>query len=254
MAIIITVAIQKGGVGKTATVKNMGASYSHYKKKALVVDLDPQANATTGLGFNPNQLERTIADLFTSNAVAVKDVIVSTDFGQPGRTPLDVLPSHRSMSDVIRSMNARQTGMVKSLLSEVDSEYDYIIIDTPPTESLATANALVASDYVLIPVQPDRDAMDGVVEILRAIDEVRTGLNPGLKVMGILPTMVDLRTSLSKFALDEIRSNYPALIIEDWIPHTVQFGDSSLYGKPLVVMNPGHEASENYMKLAARFL
>jgi chromosome partitioning protein len=254
MAKIITVAIQKGGVGKTATVKNLGASYSDHKKKVLVVDLDPQANATTGLGFKPDQLERTIVDLFTSNMVPVKDVIVSTDFGQSGRTPLDVLPSHRDMSGVIRSLNARQTGMVKSLLSEVDSDYDFIIIDTPPTESLATANALVASDYVLIPVQPDKDALDGVVEIMRAIDEVRTGLNPGLKIMGILPTMVDLRESLSKFSLHEIRTNYPKLMIEDWIPDTVQFGDSSLYSKPLVVLNPSHAASQNYLKLAARFL
>ncbi len=254
MAKKITVAIQKGGVGKTATVKNLGAAYAQHGKRVLVVDLDPQANATTGLGFNPDQLERTIVDLFTSNAIPVGDVIVSTDFGQAGRTPLDVLPAHRDLSDVIRSMNARQTGMVKSLLSEVDGDYDIIIIDTPPTESLATANALVASDYVLIPVQVEPDAMNGVVEIMRAIDEVRTGLNPELKVMGILPTMVKRGASLSKLILDELQSNYPQLMIDEWIPETVKFGESALDRQPLIISNPEHEASARYLKLATRFL
>ncbi len=255
MAKKITIAIQKGGVGKTATVKNLAASLALHDKKVLVLDLDPQANATTGLGVDPYEDgRRTLVDLFTSTTIPVKDAIVEVTFGRDDMASIHILPSHREFSDVIRSMNARQTGMVKSLLSEIEHDYDFVVIDTPPTSSLATVNSLIASDLVLVPVTPEVDALNGVVEILRAVDEVRTGLNPDLRVAGILPTMVRKGTSLSAFALDQLRTNYPTLLIEDYIPLTVGIGDSVLYRMPFVIRDSEHEATQNYMKLARRFI
>jgi chromosome partitioning protein len=255
MAKKITIAIQKGGVGKTATVKNLAASLALHDKKVLVLDLDPQANATTGLGIDPYEDGcLTLVDVFTSKTLPAKDAIVEVTFDRDDMTPIHILPSHRELSDVIRSMTPRQTGMVKSLLSEIEHDYDFVVIDTPPTASLATVNSLIASDLVLIPVTPEVDALNGVVEILRAVDEVRIGLNPDLSVAGILPTMVRKGTSLSVFALDQLRTNYPTLLIEDYIPLTVGIGDSVLYRMPFVIKNPEHEAAQNYLKLARRFI
>jgi chromosome partitioning protein len=257
MARKITVAINKGGVGKTATAKNLAAGLAWNGQRVLLVDLDPQANATKGMGINPDDMKATIADLLKDADIPIQDAIAINGFGldsYDNMKPVHIMASHPQLSETISSMNARQTGMIKSLLSEIEDNYDYIIMDTPPTESLMTANALIASDEVLIPVQVEVEALDGVTLILNAIEQIKRGLNPNLKIAGILPTMVQRGSSTSQLCLSLLEERYPEYFIADWVPRTVRFGNSSLAQLPVVFHDPSSEAATVYLKLARRFI
>ena len=188
MAKKIAISLRKGGSGKTTTAVNLATALHKKGKKTLLVDLDPQANATISVGIDPLTLKKHINSLFTDINIKTEEAITKTSFGLP------ILPSHPDLAETEAGMRAKQIGLLKGLLDPIDGQFDYIVIDTPPAESYLTVNALATVDEVIIPLQTHYLAMRGLKEALEEIDQVRQGLNPNLKVAGILPTMVKNRT------------------------------------------------------------
>lgn len=256
MTKITTISIQKGGVGKSTTATNLAAAWALMGDRVLFLDLDPQADATRRFGIEPRtEGLKTIAHLLSDGNLPARDVILRRQLTDKGAY-IDIIPSHPDFRDIARSLNERQTGLVKALLSEVVGEYDHIVIDTPPGDSLVAVNAYIASDRVLIPVQVEPSAVAGLQEVMVALSQVQQGLNPSLAIAGILPTMVKRKTSLSNASLSDIKEAYPEWFIEDWIPETNRFGESELDGLPLVVLEHSKwkksDGTKAYNKLAER--
>lgn len=255
MAIVTTVSIQKGGVGKSTTATNLAAALALMGERVLFIDLDGQADATRRFGIDPNtEGLPTIAMLFEDGKLKAGDMVVRRSLDD--KVGLDILASHPRFKEIARSLTARQTGIVKSLIDEIRHNYDHIIIDTPPGDSLVALNAYVASDQVIIPVQVEPSAISGLNEVVKAINEVRVGLNSHLTIAGILPTMVKKNTSLSTVSLNSIKQAFPNEFIDDYIPETNRYGESELEGLPLVVLEHNKwrksEGTKAYFKLAER--
>ncbi len=244
----IVVTVRKGGVGKTTTAVNLATILHNKGKRVLLVDLDPQANATLAVGVNPLALKYSINDLFTSIEVLPHQAIVKTDFS------LSLLPSHPSLGKTEAGMQATQVGMIKGLLAPLEEYYDFIIMDTPPSESYLAVNALVSADEVILPVQTHFLALQGLAQVMDDIKQVRNGLNPLLKISGILPTLVNQRTNISKTILDEIKKEYAELLYPIEIDYSVKHIEASLGGQPIVIYDPKHQGSIAYTKLANTFL
>ena len=213
-------------------------------KKTLLVDLDPQANATISVGIDPTALTKHINTLFTDISTKTEEVIIKTEFG------LYILPSHPDLADTEAGMRATQIGLLKGLLEPLEDKFDYIIIDTPPSESYLTVNALAVADEVLIPLQAHFLALRGLQDVLDEVDQVKQGLNPKLKVAGILPTMVSNRTNVSKMIIEEVKSKYPDLLYPLQVDFSIKHAEASLAGKPIVIYDPKHQGSLAYLKLA----
>ena len=213
-------------------------------KKTLLVDLDPQANATISVGIDPTTLTKHINTLFTNINIKTEEVIIKTEFG------LYILPSHPDLADTEAGMRATQIGLLKGLLEPLEDKFDYIIIDTPPSESYLTVNALAVADEVLIPLQAHFLALRGLQDVLDEVDQVKQGLNPKLKVAGILPTMVSNRTNVSKMIIEEVKSKYPDLLYPLQVDFSIKHAEASLAGKPIVIYDPKHQGSLAYLQLA----
>lgn len=213
-------------------------------KKTLLVDLDPQANATISVGIDPTTLTKHINTLFTDINTKTEEVIIKTEFG------LYILPSHPDLADTEAGMRATQIGLLKGLLEPLEDKFDYIIIDTPPSESYLTVNALAVADEVLIPLQAHFLALRGLQDVLDEVDQVKQGLNPKLKVAGILPTMVSNRTNVSKMIIEEVKSKYPDLLYPLQVDFSIKHAEASLAGKPIVIYDPKHQGSLAYLQLA----
>ncbi len=246
MAKKIAITLRKGGSGKTTTAVNLAAALHQLGKHALLIDLDPQANATLAVGIDPTTLPKNINDLFTSIDTAPAEVVTITAFGLP------LLPSQPDLALTESGMKATQVGMLRALLEPFEDAYEVIIIDTPPSESYLAVNALAAADEVIIPLQAHYLALQGLAQALAQVDQVRNGLNPKLTVAGILPTLVNARTNISRAVLDEVKRNYGHLLYPIGIEYSVKHSEASLAGQPIVLYDPAHQGAQAYRELARR--
>jgi chromosome partitioning protein len=252
MARKIAVWIKKGGGNKSTAAINLATSL-HVKGRTkglrvLLVDLDPQANATLAVGIDPKTLRKNINHLFTDLSVHPKDVIVKTSFG------LDILPSHPDLSNTETGMQATQLGVIRSLLEPLNSLYDFIILDTPPAKSYLAVSAVVAADEVLLPLQVHYLALQGLGETLDEIEQIRKGLNPHIKVAGVLPVMYNKYTNIGKAILDELKDKHAKLVYPFEVDFSVRHIEASVAGLPIVLYDPHHQGAIAYNKLADTFL
>ena len=229
MTTIIAVTNQKGGVGKTTSSINIAFYLAKAGKKTLLVDFDPQGNATSGLGIDKTELDATVADVIMSQK-KLAEVILPTEFRNLSVAP--ALPTLAN-TEVEIAQAEHRFSRLKYAIEALNTEYDYVIIDCPPSLSLLTVNALIAAKYVLLPVQAEFYALEGLGQLLETMKLVRKSLNPTLDLIGVLPTMVDSRTSLSNQVLSEIAKHFPAKVFKTTIPRNVRLAEAPSHGVPI---------------------
>lgn len=247
MGRVIAVTNQKGGVAKTTTAVNLGAALALRGKKVLVVDIDPQGNASSGLGINYNDLERSIYDVLIGEC-ALAAVIQRC----PSVEGLDVVPATLTLAGAEVEMVglAERELVLKKALQEHRETFDFIIIDCPPSLGLLTLNALGAADSVLIPIQCEYYALEGLGHLMNAIQLVQRSLNPGLEIEGVLLTMFDGRTNLSIQVVEEVKRHFRQKVYANIVPRNVRLGEAPSHGMPVVVYDPKCRGAEVYQDLA----
>jgi chromosome partitioning protein len=246
VAKIIAVANQKGGVGKTTTAVNLSACLAHIGKRVLLVDIDPQGNATSGVGVEKGDVDECVYDILVEDVEAV-DVIKSTSVER-----LDVLPSTIQLSgaEIELVPTISREVRLKRALSTVAENYDFIFIDCPPSLGLLTINALTASDSVLIPVQCEYYALEGLSQLLNTVRLVQKHLNTDLEIEGVLLTMLDARTNLGIQVIEEVKKYFREKVFDTIIPRNVRLGEAPSHGQPIITYDAKSRGAEVYVDLA----
>jgi len=250
MAQIISIANQKGGVGKTTTSINLSAALAKMGKRVLLVDCDSQANATTGMGIDKPDLEFSLYHGLIGEA-GIDDIIIPCILPKLKMIPADV----DLIGFEIEMVSARgREKKLKELLLQVKDEFDYIIIDCPPALSLLTVNAFTASNSVLIPLQSEFYALEGLGQLLNTIKRVKASFNPGLKIKGILLTMYDKRTNLARNVVEDAKKYFNDMVFETKIPRNVRLGEAPSYGLPVILYDKHSQGSKSYIAFARELL
>ena len=249
MTRIVALANQKGGVGKTTTAINLGASLAACERKVLLVDLDPQANATSGVGL-PKSEEKSIYPVLVEG-LALQDIIRSTEL-----STLFVAPSSVDLvgAELELGSGERREYRLRDALQTIDGEFDYVLIDSPPSLGLLTINGLTAADAVLVPMQCEYFAIEGIAQLLNTVERVRESLNPKLEIEGIALTMFDERMNLARQVAEEVRSHFGDKVYRTIIPRNVRLGEAPSFGKPIILYDIRSRGSEAYISLAKEFI
>lgn len=252
MGKVIALVNQKGGVGKTTTSINLSASLGVLEKKVLLVDLDPQGNSTTGVGIDKGNNTKSIYDLLIDNA-KVEEVIVKTKFKNLYIIPATINLAGANIELMEKSSldpNFNKAGQLKKYLDQVKEQFDYIIIDCPPSLELLTTNALAASNSVIIPVQCEFFSLEGILQLSYSIRMAQKTLNPNLDIEGVLLTMLDSRTILGLEVVEEIKTYFKERVYETIIPRLVRLSEAPSHGKPILAYDPKSRGTIAYLNLA----
>lgn len=250
MGRVISVASQKGGVGKTTTTISLASCLAQESHRVLIIDIDPQGNASSGLGINGNDQKLTTYEVLIGTA-ELGQAIVPTALAN-----LDIVSTGQRLSGAeveLVGMMARETRL-KNAIGAIRDDYEYVFIDTPPSLGMLTVNALTASDSVLIPLQCEYLALEGLTQLIGAIRLVQDHLNPGLRVEGVLLTMFDARLNLSQQVADEARKFFAERVYKTVIPRNVKLSEAPSFGKPIVLYDPHSAGAESYRELAREVL
>ena len=237
---ILAICNQKGGVGKTTTSINLAASLAHLKNKVLLIDTDPQANATSGVGVDKAAINQSIYNILVDE-VNINDVIIKTAYEN-----LDIVPSSIALAGAAISREQR----MKNAISEIKDEYDYVIIDCPPSLGLITLNSLTAADGVIIPVQTEYYALEGLSQLMNTFNIVRKHLNSKLDIFGVLLTMTDSRTNISNQVAEQVREHFKDKAFETVIARTVRLSEAPSFGEPIIEYAKNSNGAKQYLSLA----
>ena len=251
MGKVIAIANQKGGVGKTTTAINLAASLAVLEKKVLIIDADPQANTTSGLNFAPdNDQQRTLYEVLIGQ-IGIADALVQTEMAN-----LHMVPSHINLvgAEIEMLETPGRESLLKEALAPVRGDYDYIIIDCSPSLGLITVNTLTAADSVIIPVQPEFFALEGLGKLLQTIRLVKGGVNPSLTIEGFVVTMFDGRTRVHSQVLAELREHFRELVFDTVIQRNIRLSEAPSHGKPIILYDIMCNGSTNYLNLAREVL
>lgn len=250
MARVISIANQKGGVGKTTTAVNLSASLAVAEKKTLLIDIDPQGNASSGLGISREEVNRSIYHALIEQ-VPLKDLLRDTELDF-----LKIIPSNIDLigAEIELVPFPDREMRLRNALKEVREEFDFLIIDCPPSLGLITVNSLTASDSVLVPLQCEYYPMEGLSQLIKTIKLIKNSLNPWLRIEGILMTMFDKRNNISHQVTEEVRKHFGAMVFNTVIPRNVRLSECPSFGKPIILYDADSRGAESYLDLAKEVL